>query len=294
MNLNPMRPMVPVLASIALAGCIAPVREEQTAWRRVVLVELFTSQGCSSCPAADDLVRELPRLGYPRDKVLPLTFHVSYWDGFGWNDPFSSPVFTARQQWYADSGKLRSPDAQVFAREIFTPQMVVDGTVHFSGARRPVALSQIQRAAAAAPDLRIGAMATVDGDAALVTVRASGGARPDPAWRLFLALAAKRARTQVGGGENAGRTLEEADVVRALSGPLPVPAGDVATSVARLTRPAALRWSELELVAFVQSMDSLAIAGATAVELPAGSSGQPTERRGLGPGAGPCQDARGP
>jgi hypothetical protein len=252
------------LVALALAGCIAPVQAETGSWNRVVLVELFTSQGCSSCPAADALVRELPGLGYGRDRVLPLTFHVNYWDGLGWKDPFSSPDFTARQQWYADSGKLRSPDVHASAREIYTPQMVVAGTVHFSGARRTVALSELQRAASTPAAIAIGGQATVAGDLAVVTVRTSG-ARRDPDWRLFVALAMKRARTPVSSGENGGRTLEEADVVRGFSGPLRLEPRE--STVVRLARPAALRWSDLEVVAFVQSLDSLKIVGAGAIEL---------------------------
>jgi hypothetical protein len=255
-----------ILASLALGGCVAPVRGEPASWNRVVLVELFTSQGCSSCPTADALVRQLPSLGLTRDKVLPLTYHVSYWDDLGWKDPFSSPAFTARQQWYADTGKLRSPDVQASAREIYTPQMVVGGTVHFSGARRNVALSQLRAAAAARAPLKLAGEAKIEGDVAVVTIGASGSERPDPSWRLFVALALRSARTPVASGENVGRTLEEADVVRSLTGPLPLRPGQA--NVVRVAKPATSRWADLELVAFVQSLSSLEIAGATAVNLP--------------------------
>jgi len=248
---------------LVLAGCIAPVRGE-AAWNRVVLVELFTSQGCSACPAADALVRELPRLGLTRDRVVPLTFHVGYWDDLGWKDPFSSPAFTARQQWYADTGKLRSPDAQTSAREIYTPQMVVGGTVHFSGARRQAALSEIQRAAATPAPLTLAGQARIEGEAVLVTVHATG-VKADPRWRLFVALAQKSARTPVASGENRRRILEEAAVVRGLSGPLPLhPASEASI---RLPRPGALHAPDLEIVAFVQSLDTLEIAGASALDL---------------------------
>src|SRR5438132_13969858 len=95
----------------ALGGCGA-AHASAPAWQRVVLVELFTSQGCSSCPPADAFVRDLPALGFGRDKVVPLTFHVDYWDDLGWKDPFATPAFTDRQRWYARSRKLRSPDGQ--------------------------------------------------------------------------------------------------------------------------------------------------------------------------------------
>src|SRR5207253_2749288 len=78
----------------AAAGAAPPRPQVQP---HPVLVELFTSQGCSSCPAADAFVRELPGLGLGRERVLPLTFHVDYWDGLGWKDPFAAPAFTQRQ-----------------------------------------------------------------------------------------------------------------------------------------------------------------------------------------------------
>ena len=252
---------------ILLAACAAPAQGQPRPWNRVVLVELFTSQGCSSCPAADALVRELPALGYTRDKVLPLTFHVSYWDGYGWKDPFSSQAFTDRQQWYADAGKLRSPDSHVSARELYTPQMVVNGTVHFSGARRELALSEIQKAAASSAPVSLAATAVMDGDAANVTVRVAPGAHLDAGARLIVVLAAKSARTPVPSGENGGRTLDEADVVRDMAAPVPVAAGPGPLTV-RVKKPNDLRWSNVEIVAFVQSSTSLAVAGATAVILP--------------------------
>jgi hypothetical protein len=256
---------VSLLSVLLLGGCLAPARGQTVPWNRVVLVELFTSQGCSSCPAADALVRELPGLGFGRDRVLPLTFHVSYWDGYGWKDPFSAQAFTDRQQWYADAGRLRSPDLHVSARELYTPQMVVDGAVHFSGARRQVALSELRKAATRAPAVSLSGAAFIEGDVASVTVRASAPGPSDPRWRLFVALAVKSAHTPVPSGENSGRTLEEADVVRALSPPLPLPR-DGAASV-RLDKPAGVPWSNVELVAFVQSTVSLEVAGATSIGL---------------------------
>src|SRR6478752_323054 len=115
------------LLAVAAAGCSPSARAAPTPWRRAVLVELYTSQGCSSCPPADAFVRDLPALGFGRDKVVPLTYHVDYWDRLGWKDPFATPGFTERQEWYARSKKLRSPDGQAGIEGIYTPQMIVDG-----------------------------------------------------------------------------------------------------------------------------------------------------------------------
>ena len=120
-------------ALLALTGCARAAAGASTSWQRVVLVELFTSQGCSSCPAADELVRALPGMGLGRDRVVPLTFHVDYWDQLGWKDPFARDTFTGRQQWYAGFSGLRLPDGQPGVGGLYTPQMIVDGKVHFSG-----------------------------------------------------------------------------------------------------------------------------------------------------------------
>ena len=111
-----------------------------------VLVELFTSQGCSSCPAADAFVHDLPRLGLGRDRVVPLTFHVDYWDGLGWKDRFASPKFTDRQKWYTRSDTLLGPAGERGGiTGPYTPQMIVAGTVHFSGGRRDVAVAEAEQ-----------------------------------------------------------------------------------------------------------------------------------------------------
>src|SRR6185369_10521386 len=99
-----------MLAMAAGAGGCARDADAAPAAGAPVLVELFTSQGCSSCPAADAFVRELPRLGLGRERVVPLTFHVDYWDGLGWPDPFASPAFTERQHRYVEAGALAAPD----------------------------------------------------------------------------------------------------------------------------------------------------------------------------------------
>ena len=96
------------------------------------VVELFTSQGCSSCPPADALLADLA----DRDDVLALSFHVDYWDYIGWKDPFASPQYTQRQRVYS----------QVFGkRYVYTPQMVVNGSFEMTGSDRAGVLKRIRR-----------------------------------------------------------------------------------------------------------------------------------------------------
>src|SRR5438105_14857040 len=176
---------------------VAPLQPRPPGRPHPVLVELFTSQGCSSCPAADAFVRELPGLGLGRDRVLPLTFHVDYWDGLGWKDPFAAAAFTQRQRDYAASGRLISPAGEDGLSGLYTPQMVVGGRVHFSGRRRETALAEIARASADAELAVLTARATMGHDAARVTatlapadVRDSGQVTSPPreasGWRLLV------------------------------------------------------------------------------------------------------------
>jgi hypothetical protein len=265
------RPLVlaATLVTVAVSGCVRPARGAPAAWNRVVLVELFTSQGCSSCPPADEFVRDLPRRGLGREKVLPLTFHVDYWDDLGWRDPFATPAFTERQRWYADSGRLRPPGGAGGLSGLYTPQMIVGGTVHFSGGQTAVAAAEIARAAGRAPEVDLTGATTRAGDDLTVLLRVAPRAGFDRAqdWRAVVALSAKSTRTRVLRGENRGETLEEAAVVRALSDRLPIggPAGPLRLT---LRKPADLPWAEVEVVAFVQSETTRQIAVARAFDPP--------------------------
>jgi hypothetical protein len=246
-------PSLFLLAATA-AGCSSPARAAATPWRRPVLVELYTSQGCSSCPPADAFVRQLPALGLGRDKVVPLTFHVDYWDRLGWKDPYASGAFTERQEWYARSSKLRSPDGAAGLDGLYTPQMIVDGTVQFSGQRRQTAVRELETAAARPPAFELTVRAAVKGTTVDLTVQSTpvGAAARERDWRLVAALAAKTTHTAVARGENAGETLEEAAVVRALSDRIAMPMQRSAARI-QLSRPADLAWSDVELVVFAQS-----------------------------------------
>jgi hypothetical protein len=260
-------PFLAISLVLALASCTSAAHGGPRPWNRVVLLELFTSQGCSSCPAADALVRELPQLSLGRDKVVPLTFHVDYWNGLGWKDPFSSPAFTARQQRYADSGHLRSPAGPAGPGGIYTPQVILNGTLHLSGARRSAVLDEISRAAAEPAPVSLQAEAAIKGEAAVVDVHVSGRPRHESGWVLYVALAQRSARTQVPAGENEGRTLEEAAVVRVLSDALPVDLHSTDPKRVTLSKPPRLAWSDVELVAFVQSTATLEVGGASAIGL---------------------------
>ena len=103
----------------------------------VALVELFTSQGCSSCPPADELLANLIKEYNDNQQVIAISFHVDYWDRLGWKDPFSQRVFTQRQRNYVDKLDLRSA---------YTPQMVVNGKYEFVGSDKSALQSALKKA----------------------------------------------------------------------------------------------------------------------------------------------------
>jgi hypothetical protein len=139
------------VAALALVeSCSADARPPEAraadAPRRAVVLELFTSEGCSSCPPADAVLRRLAReqtIGGA--DVIALEEHVDYWNGLGWADPFSSPAFTARQRTYADAMRRHG---------VYTPELVVDGTNELLGSHESGARQAIQNASAS-PKARV-------------------------------------------------------------------------------------------------------------------------------------------
>lgn len=174
-----------------------------------VLVELFTSEGCSSCPPADALLARLDQeqtvAGVP---VIVLSEHVDYWDGPGWRDPFSARQFSVRQQAYSFGFRLDS---------VYTPQMVVDGRDQFVGSDARALQHALTRAAGEKKaELKIvkarrnGSEVEIEVEAA----RATGAPNGDLA--VWVALARNRESVSIKGGENSGRQLAHVAVVRAL------------------------------------------------------------------------------
>lgn len=166
---------------------------------QLVLVELFTSEGCSSCPPADKLLSELSK----RNDVVALSFHVNYWDRLGWKDPFSNQEFTDRQETYGK--KFQSSG-------VYTPQMIVNGKVEFVGSDRVKAENAISKNAAAFP-AKIHLKSQPDGNVLSVNFELEGNFMGKT---LFLALVEDGIDTDVKRGENSGRKLHHDNVVRQL------------------------------------------------------------------------------
>lgn len=203
--------------------------------RAPILVELFTSEGCSSCPPADRLLQQLDQ------QVIVLSEHVDYWNQLGWKDPFSSAAFTARQQAY---GRLLSQEG------VYTPQMVVDGETQFvgsDGARAAAAIANAGRRKKA--EVRIART-----DAGL---QVDVGPPPGSA-EVFLAIADDRDASQVSAGENSGRRLDHVAVVRSLQKIGSVKRGAAFSRVVELPRAAAAQ----RVIVFLQESGPGRISGA--------------------------------
>ena len=206
----------------------------------LVVVELFTSQGCSSCPPADALVSKLAQ---NRGQVIPLAFHVDYWDRQGWRDPFSSRDATARQMMYVHQFALNGA---------YTPQAVVNGSRQFVGSNASAMNTAIDAASRAKA---VGSVAlTVVRHGAKIdgSVRAEAPADSD----VVLVLFEDGVTTHIGAGENEGRTVTEDAIVRRI---VRVGSGAVTKNISVDADPS---WKNLGVVAFVQDRSTLAITNA--------------------------------
>jgi hypothetical protein len=172
-----------------------------------VLVELFTSEGCSSCPPADALLAALLREPpVPDVDVIPLSLHVDYWDHQGWKDPFSSKTFTARQQAYS----------RIFGEDrVYTPQMVVDGRDEFTGSDAGKARLALA-GAASRPHLPLTIAARTQASFVRVSIDLPAAPANSESIDVLVALTEDDLTSIVKRGENGGRTLNHVAVVRSL------------------------------------------------------------------------------
>ena len=219
-----------------------------------ILVELFTSEGCSSCPPADELLRRLDRQrAISKCQIVVLGEHVDYWDQSGWRDRFSSHEFTDRQQEYARRFSTSGP---------YTPEMVVDGKREFVGNDSRSLQAALDKAASEPKASVLISSADVDGNELRLTLET--GALPPGHRRadLYVAVAENSDETRVQGGENSGRQLQHAAVLRVLEKIAKVgPEGVQRATVLHI--PKDLKKDNLRVVAFVQEPGNGAVLGST-------------------------------
>jgi hypothetical protein len=217
------------------------------------VIELFTSEGCSSCPPADRLLAtlasEADRSG---DPVFALSFHVDYWDYLGWSDPFGRPEFTERQKAYAEA----------LGGGVYTPEMIVNGRTAFTGSNEAKARRALRAALSRPARCRFESLEAKKSEGNIQVTYAGSVAGRGSLLRLALVL--PDTAIPVGRGENSGRTLRHHGVVRVFKS-MPWPVAGKGRAV--LAVPAGVRPEDLRLVAYVQDAGTLAILGAAASQV---------------------------
>ncbi len=219
--------------SVAVSGSFAPV----------AVLELFTSEGCSSCPPADKLLPELIKLD---SNIIALSFHVDYWNRLGWEDPFSSSEYSERQRNYA---------RQLHLESVYTPQLVVNGEYELVGSNRSKAESTIKMALKekAQVKLTIDNVQMTNGKISFVVHSGGDFKKTD----LLAALVQKHAMINVRAGENSGAKLSHTNVVRAFLRQTTADKNEF-----ELDMPPGIAKDDLQLVIYTQQKKDLKITGA--------------------------------
>jgi len=224
------------LPAIADSGCEAHSGPNTNA-----LVELYTSEGCSSCPPADKLLSRLAEALDPAAEVVPLALHVGYWDDLGWIDPYAQEGFAQRQDWLARVNGHRTvytPEFFVAGNELQASRRSLRDAVHYLNTTPAAASIQVRSSLSANGVLTLDAVATT-----------RTGSDPTA---LYLAIAENGLVSKVARGENRGATLAHDHVAREWIGPITLTAG---TTRAQRVIPLPATWQRdrLEIIAFVQN-----------------------------------------
>jgi hypothetical protein len=175
----------------------------------VVLVELFTSEGCSSCPPADALLRQIDHTQTSSGQlIVGISEHVTYWNSLGWQDPFSSSIYPDRPNAYGQRFNLDS---------VYTPQMVVNGSDQFVGSDKSGLLRAIQRQPAGQQPITLNISSVNRSGNSLAVTFSASGAIPTNGTDIIAVVADDTDQSSVQRGENSGRTLNHVAVARSLT-----------------------------------------------------------------------------
>ena len=229
-----------LMLTTSLPAIAGPVCDAHSGPNTAALIELYTSEGCSSCPPADRQLSQLEKSLYPSAAFVPLALHVGYWNSLGWEDRFAQDRFAQRQKELVQNGHQST---------VYTPQFFVAGsefrawngtlrdTVQSLNTKPATAQINLQTTRSADNVLKLEAMATTHAG--------------DDATALYLAIAENGLVSKVSGGENQGVTLNHDHVVRGWLGPFRLHDG-VAHVQREVKVPAAWNRDRLEMIAFVQ------------------------------------------
>jgi hypothetical protein len=244
---------------VALASAARSGEVGEVTGRVPILVELFTSEGCSSCPPADAFLQKLDGQPLAGAEMIVLSEHVDYWNHIGWKDPYSARFYSDRQSTYANRLKLNGP---------YTPQMVVDGTSEFVGSDPELALKAFDRALQVQKiPVRLSSI-SIDASNVLHAHVETGAAPLTDAVdaEVLVAVALNHAESHVLHGENGGRTLTHTAVVRTMVKVGTAPRGQAFTREAQVKLEPGSSRDNLRVIAFVQEVHQGKVLGA-AVEL---------------------------
>ncbi len=230
------------------AGNVKEKSSSSEPYTNKIIVELFTSQGCSSCPSADKL---LSNLAQTDTNLIVLSFHVDYWDRLGWKDVFSSHDYTLRQQQYVQV---------LHAESVYTPQAVVQGQFELVGSNKSGLMNALSKVREQNTDEILTADAIQNNHTITVTSEVN---KVSSSQQLVVALLQTHASTTISRGENSGITLAGYNVVRSLS---VMPLLKNSNSM-QIDLPSDLKGDNASVVVFVQNALSKKIVAATAVKL---------------------------
>lgn len=241
-----------VLATFLLFS-FTNVEHKKTDFESIALVELFTSQGCSSCPSADKVLSKLVEKAESSGKPLyGLSFHVSYWNRLGWKDPFSKEVYTDRQRKYG---------ATLNTSSIYTPQMIVNGKYQFVGSSQTKADQAIKRAMGQAAKTEVAINNVTLSDEVVSIDYTLNGTFKDTF--LNIAIVERDLKNHVPRGENQGLTLHHDNVVRSFKTVYSQQTGAVTIDLpANLVDPA-----KTSIIVYVQNKRNLEVYGASRTSL---------------------------
>jgi hypothetical protein len=238
-----------LMFSLAINSCES--QPSTSHYEPIAVVELFTSEGCSSCPPADKVLSQLTTESEKdHKKIYTLSFHVDYWDRLGWRDPFSNSQYSERQSMYAKEMKLNG---------VYTPQMIVNGSSELVGSdesKLSTALSKALQANSNASFNKLN-VNIKEGQKAIVHYEVSGDLSD---CEINFALVSKHESTAVKRGENGGHQLSHTDVVRQFITITAVASGEVS-----LDMPLSLDKSNMSIIAYIQRKDDLHIIAASMV-----------------------------
>ena len=217
--------------------------------RRVALLELYTSEGCDSCPPTDRWVSSLPKLGMNPERVVTLGFHVDYWNYLGWNDPYARAEYSARQ---------RAASQRSGSRVIYTPQLLLNGRDYRRGTFKDDFADRVGTLNQEKPKARVRLNMNAESTGAISVQGAAdvtdAAERRDA--QAYLAVYENNLTGQVAAGENRGKRLRHDHVVRELAGPYPAGAGGAITFEHRFKLDPRWKPADLYVAVFVQNARS--------------------------------------